>query len=73
MGELPEGAERGKMGAKKNTYMLSDEARDWEFVRLVEEIREKEREYDTNLTDWIVAEAEARGYCGERIAETGEP
>ena len=36
-----------------------------EFVRLVEEIREKEREYDIDLTDWFVAEAEARGYCRE--------
>ena len=61
------------MKASERTEMLSREARDWEFVRLVEEIREKEREYDTNLTDWIVAEAETRGYCGERIAETGEP
>ena len=49
---------------EKDTYTQSDEARDWEFVRLVEEIRAKEREYDTNLTDWLVAEAEARGYCG---------
>lgn len=50
---------------EKDTYAQSDEARDWEFVRLVEEIREKEREYDIDLTDWFVAEAEARGYCRE--------
>ena len=53
------------MKATERTEMVSREARDWEFVRLVEEIREKEREYDTDLTDWLVAEAEARGYCGE--------
>ena len=47
---------------EKDTYTQSDEARDWEFVRLVEELREKEREYDIDLTDWLVAEAEARGY-----------
>jgi hypothetical protein len=64
-GIVPERARKGREMGEKDTYAQSDEARDWEFVRLVEEIREKEREYDIDLTDWFVAEAEARGYCRE--------